>query len=75
MTIQVGPRLRAKREALRLSQDELARASGVAQPTISQIECGSTSTKLDTLAKLAEALGCSLVDLIGQDSPAAAGGA
>lgn len=36
----IGERVRHVREACQLTQEELARSSGVAQPTISQIEAG-----------------------------------
>ncbi len=50
--------LRAARRAKRLSQEDLARVSGVAQPDISDIERGDPGVNptLDRLEKLAAAL-------------------
>jgi transcriptional regulator with XRE-family HTH domain len=51
-------RLQPVRERARLSQAALARASGVAQATISRIEAGKTAgIDLRTLERLANALG------------------
>ena len=36
----IGTRVRATRDALGMSQEELARKSGVSRITISKIECG-----------------------------------
>jgi transcriptional regulator with XRE-family HTH domain len=46
------------------SQVELARRSGVSQPAISQIESGTKTPTLDTLRKLAKALGVPVSELI-----------
>ncbi len=50
-------RLRALRERAGLSQAELARRSGVPQPTISRLEAGAGAVRLEHLALLAAALG------------------
>ena len=53
-------RLKALRKRAGLSQAELARRSGVAQPTISRIEAGlRRDVGLDVIDKLARALGVS----------------
>lgn len=50
-------RLRREREKIKLNQTQLARLSGVGQPTISRIEHGDlVSGSFDTLHKLALAL-------------------
>jgi DNA-binding XRE family transcriptional regulator len=46
-----------RRKALGLTQNDLALASGVAQPEISRIENGVNNPTLDTLIRLARALG------------------
>lgn len=52
---QLGERLRAAREACRLTQDDVARHLGVSRPTVTQIELGNravSSIELDMLAYL-----------------------
>ena len=52
-------RIQELREVKGWSQAELARRSGVPQPTISRLEAGSTdSINFPNLEKLAAALGC-----------------
>lgn len=53
----MGYKIRDRREALKMSQEELAAKSGVSRQTISGLEnnyCHSVSTK--TLIKIAQAL-------------------
>ena len=50
-----------------ISQQELGRLSGVPQGVISLIESGVTQfPRLDTAAKLARALGCTIDELLGE---------
>lgn len=57
--------LQKMRERRRLTQEELAKASGVTQQAISAIESGKNkSPRVDTLYFLAEALKCTVDDLI-----------
>ena len=49
--------LRTARRTRRLTQRELARRSGVAQPTIARIESGRESPRLQTLETLLEVCG------------------
>lgn len=50
--------LREARELAGMTQDELAQRSGIAQATISGIECGSRpNPTMDTVERLAKALG------------------
>lgn len=61
-----GARLRAIRELARVSQGQLASASGINQSTIARIESGDRDNpNLDTIEKLAGALGVSLAELLG----------
>ena len=58
--------LRKLREAQRLSQEKLARLSDVANNTIVKIEAGKNlNPTLETLKKVAKALGVSVDELIG----------
>jgi len=45
------------------SQSDLANAAGVRQATISAIEKGTASPRIDTAKRIADALGCDLDDL------------
>ncbi len=52
-------RIRELREAKAWSQRELARRAGIRQATVSQLETGQARRiDLDTLEKIARALGC-----------------
>lgn len=56
----IGPRLRALRERLGLSQRALARKAGVPSSTVSLIESGRTSPSVGSLKRLLDAAGLSL---------------
>jgi transcriptional regulator with XRE-family HTH domain len=60
----ISIRLEGLRTAKGWSQAELARQSGVPQPTISRIEAGTRRVDLDVLEKLASALGVNASMLI-----------
>lgn len=59
----VGPRIRAHREALSMSQEELARACFVSRQTISSWENGKTLPDIQSLASLANIFDIALEDL------------
>ena len=60
-------RLAELRTVAGITQQELARQSGVKQGIISLIESGATQfPRLDTAAKLARALGCTIDELLGE---------
>ena len=61
--IQMGARIAELREENGLTQSQLAIAAGLKQQHISRIEQGSYSVGLDTLRKIADALGKN-VDLV-----------
>lgn len=60
----LGERLRAKREAAGLTQEELEARSGIDQPAISRLESGVHQPRFDTLSKYAKALRLSVSDLL-----------
>ena len=61
----ISKNLRKMREAKGLSQERLARMADVANNTIIKIESGKNQNPtLDTLKKIAKALGISVDDLI-----------
>ena len=51
----------SRREALGLSQRELAKRAGICHTVISRIESGRHKTSVETLQRLAHALGLRLV--------------
>ena len=57
--------MRRLRKAGQTGQKELSALAGVRQSTISDIEQGRASPRVDTLEKLAKALGVTLVQLVG----------
>jgi transcriptional regulator with XRE-family HTH domain len=70
-TSLVGARVAALRRAANLSLAELARRSGVARATLTQLEAGEGNPTLETLYALADALGAPLGDLIAEPAPPA----
>jgi transcriptional regulator with XRE-family HTH domain len=56
----IGPRLRALRDRLGLSQRALARKAGVPSSTVSLVESGRTSPSVGSLKRLLDAAGVSL---------------
>src|SRR3954451_18990989 len=65
--VEVGPRIRALREAMDLSLRDLAERSGVSAPMLSQVERGETSPTLAVAAKIASGLELSLSQLLRLD--------
>ena len=64
LVLQVGLRIRERREAQRLTLRALAVRSGVSPSMISDIERGAKSPTISTLALLADALDASIADLL-----------
>ena len=54
---QIGQLIRDARASRGLSQDALAERAGISQPSLSQIETGDTTPRLETLDAIADALG------------------
>ena len=61
--IVIGSRIAQLRKARGMTQEELAAATGIRQEHLSRIEAGRYSVGIDTLAKIAEGLGC-YIDII-----------
>ena len=57
-------RLAEYRKRSRLTQHELARASGVSRPTIAAVELGYRGARMSTIKKLARVLKVSPEDLV-----------
>lgn len=69
----VGGRVAYYRDRAKLSQAELSRATGVPQSTISLIEAGGSSPRVDTLQLLAPGLGVTVAELLGEAVPGGPG--
>ena len=65
--IQVGPRVRALREAMDLSLRDLAERCGVSAPMLSQVERGETSPTLQVAGRIAAGLDLRLSQLLRLD--------
>src|SRR3954463_14201613 len=61
----IGARVRALRDAQRLSLRDLAERSGVSAPMLSQVERGETSPTLQVAARIAEGLELRLAQVPG----------
>jgi transcriptional regulator with XRE-family HTH domain len=57
---EIGQRLKSIRTRLRLSQRQLARQSGVANATISQVEAGKLNPTVSMLKKVLDGIPVSL---------------
>jgi transcriptional regulator with XRE-family HTH domain len=62
--MKVGPRIQRLREARNLSQSALARKAKVGRITLVRIEAGTQDPTLETLERLARALGVRLRELL-----------
>src|SRR2546421_8298166 len=65
--LQIGPRVRALRDAMDLSLRDLAERSGVSAPMLSQVERGETSPTLAVAGRIAGGLELSLSQLLRLD--------
>jgi transcriptional regulator with XRE-family HTH domain len=61
---QVGAQIRRVREDHNLTQQDVCGRSGIDIATYSRIEQGHASPLLDTLIRIADAIGCELADLV-----------
>ncbi len=61
---QVGEQIRRVREHHNLTQQDVCGRSGIDIATYSRIEQGHASPLLDTLIRIADAIGCELADLV-----------
>ena len=72
--MHVGENIRARRTAKGLSQEALARATGLSLSTIVRAEAGTTGLRLEGAAAIAAALDSTVDELIGVTVAAAEGG-
>jgi transcriptional regulator with XRE-family HTH domain len=69
--IEIGQRIRSARTHRKASMRALAKAVGISQSALSQIETGKSQPSVRTLYRLVRELGISLDELVGLDSGAA----
>lgn len=67
MDVQIGPRLKEIRIRLGVSQRQLARVSGVANATISQIEAGKLNPTVSLLKKVLDGVPISMSEFFAAD--------
>ncbi|MAY27313.1 MAG: helix-turn-helix transcriptional regulator [Polycyclovorans sp.] len=74
--MMTAAQMRAARALLGIDQRTLAKLAGVSVPTIQRMEASSGNVRgvVGSLTKVVEALEVAGVELIGQNSPSAAGG-
>jgi len=58
---QIADKVAERRNAMRLSQRELAELCGTTQSAIARLERGGRPPRIDTLLRIAEALDCDLL--------------
>jgi transcriptional regulator with XRE-family HTH domain len=68
----LGKAIRARREALDLTQSEVSDSVGMSRGSVTNIECGRQSLLVDQLYKFAEALKTTPTDLLPPPEPPAA---
>lgn len=64
----VGENIKQAREKMGLSQNQLAKKAGIAQPTLSAIEKQTKNPSIDTVLLLASALNRTVGQLVGEES-------
>jgi transcriptional regulator with XRE-family HTH domain len=70
--MDLGSAIRARRDRLGLTLEALAERTGVSRAMLSEIERGAKNPTIRVVVRIAEALGCSVSQLLGeQPSPAA----
>lgn len=67
--LPVGVVVKARRRALGLTLDVLARGSGVSRAMLSDVERGQRSPTLKILRQIAMGLGCRVADLLDEPAP------
>ena len=62
----LGKRIRAKRRALHLTQEKMAELANISFSFVGHIERATRIHSLDTICRIADALDCSIDELIGR---------
>jgi transcriptional regulator with XRE-family HTH domain len=68
MAQSIGANIKAKRRALGLNQEDLARKLGLTQANISRIEASVKGPSGDMLLAISEVLGCDVRELLGMEN-------
>lgn len=63
--IDLGNRIRERRQEVRLSQEALAELAGISPNTVSRIECGQTAMSVEIFQKMVRLLGTDANRLLG----------
>lgn len=63
--MEIGERIRERRQTLRWSQEKLAEMADVSLNTVSRIEGGQSDMSIETFRRLAQSLGMSASELVG----------
>jgi transcriptional regulator with XRE-family HTH domain len=61
---EIGQRIRDARLALGMTQLDLATATGIRRPNVARLERGGNTPTIETLQRVAEALGVSVASLV-----------
>jgi len=69
LSVTTGDLIRAHRALRNLTQQQLADLAGLDKQTIWGLECGRNKPLLDTVGKVARALGVPLADLVPDEAP------
>ncbi|MFJ2477050.1 helix-turn-helix transcriptional regulator [Streptomyces sp. NPDC087659] len=69
----VPERLTRRRVEAGLTQTDLARMAGISKAHLSAVEKGKANFSPPYLRKISEALGCTIADLLPEDSAASSG--
>lgn len=62
--MSVGKNIRIRRQERRLSQQEMAKMTGISQAMLCQIERGTKNPSIQIGKEIADILGCSMEDLL-----------
>ena len=65
LDVALGGRIRLRRRELEMSQDQLARKIGITFQQVQKYEHGTNRVSFSRLAEIAEALKCSVSDILG----------
>lgn len=69
LTVEFGKKVRSLRQGKGMSQEELAFKAGLSPAHLGQIERAQKKPTLETIGRLADALGVVVVDLFAFDAP------
>ena len=64
--VTVGERIKLEMKRQKITQNKLAREAKISQSGLSSIVSGQVSPREDTLRAIADALGCSFIELLGE---------